>query len=183
MGSDIYEDWIKPKIKNIVIQSLESVSEEVAHRKNSCELYGYDLMVDSNYNPWLIEVNSSPDMCYTTHVTERLVKLVLEDVVKVLVDYNLAPSSEKKRANKINTGLFVNIHKGKKKQMEYHPTSNNASSALSGMNLSCYRAPVIQQDLTPSASGLFYCEGQKLSIAKNSTSNANSKNGNKYNQK
>jgi len=35
-------------------------------RKNAHELFGYDFMVDDNYNVWLIEVNSSPAMDYST---------------------------------------------------------------------------------------------------------------------
>jgi len=58
-------------------------------KKGQFELFGLDLMLDQDFNAWLIEVNSSPAMDYSTHVTERLVKMVLEDTVKVVVDYNL----------------------------------------------------------------------------------------------
>jgi tubulin monoglycylase TTLL3/8 len=44
-------------------------------------------MIDEDFNMWLIEVNSSPAMDYSTPVTTRLVKLVLEDTIKVVVDY------------------------------------------------------------------------------------------------
>ena len=51
------------------------------------EIFGYDIMIDEDFNCWLIEVNSSPAMDYSTAVTERLVKLVLEDTIKVVVDH------------------------------------------------------------------------------------------------
>lgn len=71
------------------------------YKKGCFELYGFDLMVDDDFNMWLIEVNSSPAMDYSTHVTERLVKLVLEDTVKVVVDY-----AQAKKKSKVDTGLF-----------------------------------------------------------------------------
>ena len=73
------------------------------------ELFGYDLMVDDEFNMWLIEVNSSPAMDYSTHVTTRLVKMVLEDCVKVVVDYGSA-----KKRSKVDTGLFECIYKAKR---------------------------------------------------------------------
>lgn len=41
-------------------------------------------------------------------VTERLVKMVMNDLPKVIIDYNLT----KKKRKGIDTGLFKCIHKG-----------------------------------------------------------------------
>ena len=61
-------------------------------------------MVDENFNTWLIEVNSSPAMDYSTKVTTRLVKIVLKDTAKVIVDWKDAPRKV----------LLINIEKEKK---------------------------------------------------------------------
>jgi len=42
------------------------VNETVKQRKNTLEIFGYDFMIDSELNSWLIEVNSSPTMEYST---------------------------------------------------------------------------------------------------------------------
>lgn len=87
-GYDVWETELVEKIKNLVINSLESVQDMFdVKRGQQHELFGYDVMIDDDFNCWLIEVNSSPAMDYSTPVTERLVKMVLEDTVKVVVDY------------------------------------------------------------------------------------------------
>lgn len=37
-----------------------------AERSHSFELYGFDVLLDSKLNPWLIEVNGSPSMTANT---------------------------------------------------------------------------------------------------------------------
>ena len=37
-------------------------------------------MVDTNMNVWLLEVNSSPDMSYSSPITEALVKQCLPNL-------------------------------------------------------------------------------------------------------
>ena len=63
------------------------VQDAVENRTNSCELFGYDFMIDEHYNPWLIEVNSSPACDYSTPVAEKIVKKGLADALKVVVDH------------------------------------------------------------------------------------------------
>ena len=84
--------------------------DTVENRKNSVELLGYDLMLDDQCNPWLIEVNSSPAMDYSTPVTTELVKEVLNDTAKVIIDYKFA---SKKKRKKIDTGNFTLLHQSK----------------------------------------------------------------------
>jgi tubulin monoglycylase TTLL3/8 len=91
------------------------VQDIITNRKNSFEIYGYDVMVDNDLNPWLIEINSSPSMDYSTviysltiqHITEHLVKEMLEDATKVVID--LPQSKDKANAD---TGSFELIYKG-----------------------------------------------------------------------
>ena len=63
-------------------------------KSNSFELFGYDFMVDENLKPWLLEVNSSPSMESSTPVTTELVRNVLEDTVKVIIDAAEDPEAD-----------------------------------------------------------------------------------------
>jgi hypothetical protein len=65
-GNDVWENSLKEKIKQLVIWSLESAQDVIENRKNSHEIFGFDIMIDDELNPWLIEINSSPCMEYST---------------------------------------------------------------------------------------------------------------------
>ena len=84
---------------------MQSVQDTMVNRKNSFEFYGYDFMVDEDLRVWLIEVNASPSMDMGTAVTERLVKMVLTDLPKVIIDI---PNASNR--NKCDTGGFVCIY-------------------------------------------------------------------------
>merc|ERR1712048_1036788 len=93
---NLWETCVAPQMKNIILWSLRTVMETVENRKNSVELFGYDFMLSAGEKPkvWLIEVNSSPAMDYSTHVTTPLVKKVMEDTAKILVDRREDPSAD-----------------------------------------------------------------------------------------
>lgn len=68
---------VQEKMREIVIATILSTADQIHGRRNSFELIGYDFMIDDLLNPWLIEINTSPAMDYSTPVTQRLVKMVL----------------------------------------------------------------------------------------------------------
>lgn len=85
--SDIWRCALQPALRRIVSHSLQAAQDRVEPRSGSWEIFGYDFMVDRDLNPWLIEINSSPDFSYSTPVTEALVKEASEDIAKVVFDY------------------------------------------------------------------------------------------------
>ena len=40
------------------------------------------MLTDDDYRPWLLEINCSPTLAQSTHVTKRLCQNVVEDTMK-----------------------------------------------------------------------------------------------------
>ncbi|XP_050524069.1 polyglutamylase complex subunit TTLL1 [Daktulosphaira vitifoliae] len=62
----------------LIVHSLKSVSSVMANDRHCFECYGYDIIIDNNLKPWLIEVNASPSLTSTT-VNDRILKYKLID--------------------------------------------------------------------------------------------------------
>jgi tubulin monoglycylase TTLL3/8 len=120
-GRDVWGEELKPKIKEIALSCLECVQDSIENRKNSFELYGIDLMISDDLKPWLIEVQASPSMEHSTEVTAELVGEVLEDCIKVVVDYGSA-----RKKSGVDTGNFTLLHK----QREVKRPSNALGSQM-----------------------------------------------------
>lgn len=83
---DAVRTKIAPQIRRIVSQTLRSAQSAVKDRKETCQVFGYDFLVDDNLNVWLLEINSSPTMEPSNDLTARLCKDFQLDTVKVIVD-------------------------------------------------------------------------------------------------
>ncbi|XP_014241148.1 probable tubulin polyglutamylase TTLL1 isoform X1 [Cimex lectularius] len=77
-------DKLFQNITWLIVHSLKSVSYIMANDKHCFECYGYDIIIDNNLKPWLIEVNASPSLTSTT-VNDRILKNKLIDNILSIV--------------------------------------------------------------------------------------------------
>ena len=52
--------------------------------KRCFECYGYDILLDKDLKPWLLEVNGSPSMSANTEVDNELKCVLLDDVFTIV---------------------------------------------------------------------------------------------------
>ncbi|KAI9341181.1 tubulin-tyrosine ligase/Tubulin polyglutamylase, partial [Obelidium mucronatum] len=67
-------DKLLHDIDSIFVNSLRAVQSIMTNDKHCFECYGYDIIVDADLRPWLIEVNASPSLSATT-ASDRLMKV------------------------------------------------------------------------------------------------------------
>ena len=71
-------------IRMLIIRSLLAVQNVIIHDKHCFELYGYDIMIDEDLKPWLIEVNASPSLTADTNEDYSLKFSLLQDVLNIV---------------------------------------------------------------------------------------------------
>ncbi|KAJ3328634.1 MCM DNA helicase complex subunit [Blyttiomyces sp. JEL0837] len=72
-------------IDSIFVHSLRAVQHLMTNDRHCFECYGYDIIIDADLRPWLIEVNASPSLSATTS-SDRLMKhCLINDILGIVV--------------------------------------------------------------------------------------------------
>lgn len=81
-----WEKDVLGNIHNIVIRTLQSVAEDVVSRPECFELYGFDIMIDENFKPWLLEVNLSPACSERTSWLVDMLNKMGDGLFRIVMD-------------------------------------------------------------------------------------------------
>lgn len=82
-GADVVNQLFR-QIDDIFIKSLQSIQKIMINDKHCFELYGFDLMMDKNLKPLIIEVNASPSLTASSPTDYELKFGILEDMLHVI---------------------------------------------------------------------------------------------------
>jgi tubulin polyglutamylase TTLL9 len=113
------------KIQKLIIKTLSAGSQIIVHDKRCFALYGFDVLLDDDLRPWLLEVNGSPSMTANTKEDKDLKVGVLDDVFTILNLEKLLTGEEEQ------VGGFDLIYKGKPVNK---PDLSNDKSMLGCLN-------------------------------------------------
>ncbi|KAG8345343.1 putative Tubulin tyrosine ligase family [Trypanosoma vivax] len=92
-------------IQSMILRSLHAVQRTIVNDKHCFELYGYDIMIDSELHPWLIETNASPSLSAETPADYHLKFNLLEDM------FNVVDIEKRRTGDEIRVGGFDLIWK------------------------------------------------------------------------
>jgi tubulin polyglutamylase TTLL5 len=89
LGVDTSLMWAK--IYDVIIKSLLSVDsviyqnlKKLPNRNNCFELLGYDILIDSELKPWLMEVNLSPSLATDSPLDVKIKSNLLIDTLNLV---------------------------------------------------------------------------------------------------
>ncbi|CAO1384279.1 unnamed protein product [Diamesa serratosioi] len=99
-----WENHIYPTMKENILAVVLISLPDTTMQEGSFELNGADFLIANDFEPILLEINSNPDLSFSTPTTKVLCSQVMEDVIKVVIDYA-------EDENVLNTGDFELVHK------------------------------------------------------------------------
>ena len=83
----------------VVLKTFNAVRRTLdPNRRKYCfELFGYDFILDEDFNSWLIEVNTNPCLEESSELLKRLLPRMIEDMLKLTVDVIFPKNSIRRR--------------------------------------------------------------------------------------
>ena len=83
-------------MQEIVVKTFNAVRKQIDpnHRKYSFELFGYDFILDEDFNQWLIEVNTNPCLEESSPLLRMLLPRMIDDLLKLTIDKIFPPPKQ-----------------------------------------------------------------------------------------
>lgn len=79
---NVWLERIYPGMRKAIVATVLTSQDHMERTTNTFELFGADFIICDNFKPWLIEINSNPDLAATTSITARMCAQCLEDIIK-----------------------------------------------------------------------------------------------------
>ena len=79
---------IFPEIIKIIARSANAIKGKInlSNRNNCFEIFGYDFILDINYRPFLLEINTNPGYEESSPLIKMLVPRMIDDALKLTID-------------------------------------------------------------------------------------------------
>ncbi|XP_039992514.1 tubulin polyglutamylase TTLL5 isoform X4 [Xiphias gladius] len=95
------EDLIIKAVLSAELQIATACKMFVPHKTNCFELYGFDVLIDSNLKPWLLEVNLSPSLACDAPLDLKIKASMIADMFSLVGFVCQDPLSRQPRSDRV----------------------------------------------------------------------------------
>jgi len=144
IGLDMGLFW--SRIYDIIIKSIVSgeshimnaIKKTCIHRSNCFELYGFDILIDSDLKPWLVEINLSPSLACESPIDMAIKSQLISEIFTMVGVKRF--DRKKENMNKMKNRMKSYNNKGKSLNSRYSNIFNplKESGGVFSMNNTGY---------------------------------------------
>lgn len=106
-------DLFWSRIFDVIIKSILSVEPTLfssthkicTHKSNCFELFGFDILIDSEFKPWLVEVNLSPSLATDSLLDMQIKSQLIADTFNLIgvTQFDRKVESQNKAKNRMKS--------------------------------------------------------------------------------
>ncbi|KAL1770437.1 putative tubulin polyglutamylase TTLL2 [Sigmodon hispidus] len=133
------------KINNMVILTVLAMAPSVPIAYNCFELFGFDILIDDNLKPWLLEVNYSPALSLDCSTDVSVKRSLVHDIIELI--YLNGLRREEKKCSRASPGSSkVSFARGEKCELRTAPDPRPYVSLMQFASRKCSNTnPAVQR--------------------------------------
>ena len=79
-----FDYLIWPQVKDIIIKVFACCQNDMPYCPSTFEMFGFDVIIDTNFRCWLLEINSSPSLERTNVLDDEIKLPLVKDIIKII---------------------------------------------------------------------------------------------------
>jgi hypothetical protein len=85
-----WDEQIWTEIKECCLKAMVSAQNDMQFNPSCFEVYGFDVIIDTDFKLWLLEINSSPSLARDTRLDDMIKQKLIDDTISLLdvVDFD-----------------------------------------------------------------------------------------------
>ncbi|KAF7670248.1 hypothetical protein LDENG_00043360 [Lucifuga dentata] len=126
------EDLIIKAVLSAEVQIATACKTFVPHKTNCFELYGFDVLIDSNLKPWLLEVNLSPSLACDAPLDLKIKASMIADMFSLVGLVCQDPLSRQPRTDQftLDPGLKHSAQRAQRPPSGSNPETEGSKDKL-----------------------------------------------------